>query len=162
MYYRHMDDTFVVFSYEDQTNRYSEHIIKSFVAKKIKQLEALPNFRPEKCPVYVRLPLLGSVSTQFEKQAKSAVKQCFSAVKPRVVCSTNDLFSTTSKDVLPTLQKSNVIYRLSCHCDRNSCRTELNNTSPYFSAHSLFSKNAYFLPVGVILPSRLIPAVSSF
>ena len=33
-----------------------------------------------------RLPWLGSVSTRFEKQVKSAVKQCFSAaVKPRLV-----------------------------------------------------------------------------
>ena len=47
---------------------------------------ALPKFGPERCPVYLRcLPWLGSVSTRFEKQVKSAVKQCFSAVEPRVV-----------------------------------------------------------------------------
>ena len=53
---------------------------------------------------------------RFERQVKSAVKQRFSAVKPRIVCSTKELFSAT-KDVLPALQKSNVIYRFSCHCD---------------------------------------------
>ena len=55
------------------------------MAMKIKQFHALPKFGPEKCPVYLRLPWLGSVSTRFEKQVKSAVKQCFSAVEPRVV-----------------------------------------------------------------------------
>ena len=83
----------------------------------MKQSHALPKFGPEKCPVYLRLPWLGSVSTQFEKQVKSAVKLCFSAVEPRVVYSTNGLLSATNKDVLPALQKSNVLYRFSCHCD---------------------------------------------
>ena len=86
------------------------------MAMKMKQLLALPKFGPEKCPVYLRLPRLGSVSTRFEKQVKSAVKQCFSAVEPRVVYSTNELLSATNKDVLPALQKSIVIYQFSCHC----------------------------------------------
>ena len=63
----------------------------------------------------MHLPWLGS--TWFEKQVKSAVKQCFSCGEPRVVYSTNELLSATNKDVLPALQKSNVIYQFSCHCD---------------------------------------------
>ena len=38
-------------------------------------------------------------------------------MKPRVVCSTNELLSATNKDVLPAIQKANVIYRFSCLCD---------------------------------------------
>ena len=87
------------------------------MAMKMKQFLARPKFGPEKCPVCLHLPWLGSVSTRFEKQVKSAVKQCFSAVEPRVVYSTNELLSATNKDVLPALQKSNVIYQFSCHCD---------------------------------------------
>ena len=83
----------------------------------MKQFHALPKFGPEKCPVYLRLPWLGSVSTRFEKQVKSAVKQCFFAVEPRVVYSTKELLPATNKDILPALQKSNVIYQFSCHCD---------------------------------------------
>ena len=59
------------------TNGYPEHVIKSFMAMKMKQFHALPKFGPEKCPVYLRLPWLGSVSTRFEKQVKSAVKLLF-------------------------------------------------------------------------------------
>ena len=90
------------------------------MSMKMKQFHALPKFGPEKCPVYIRLPWLGSVSTRFEEQVKSTVKQCFYAVEPRVVYSTkstNELFYSTNKDVLPALQKSNVIYQFSCHCD---------------------------------------------
>ena len=96
------------------TNGYPEHVIESFMAMKMKQFHALPKFGPEKCPVYLRLPWLGSVSTRFEKQVKSDVKQCFSAVEPRVVYSTNELLPATNKNVLPALQKNNVIYQFSC------------------------------------------------
>ena len=99
------------------SNGYPEHVIKSFMSTKIKQFHGLPKFGPEKCPVYLRLQWLGSVSTRFEKQVKSAVKQCFSAEEPRVVYSTNELLSATNKDVLFALQKSNVIYQFSCLCD---------------------------------------------
>ena len=87
------------------------------MAMKMKQFHALPKFGPEKCPVYLRLLWLSCVSNQFEKQVKSAVKQCFSAVEPRVVYSTSELLPATNKNVLPALQKSNVIYQFSCHCD---------------------------------------------
>ena len=84
---------------------------------KMKQFHSLPKLGPEKSLVYLGLPWLGSVSTWFEKQVKSAIKQCFSAVEPSIVFSTNKLLSATNKDVLPALQKSNVIYQFSCHCD---------------------------------------------
>ena len=87
------------------------------MALKMKQLHALPKFGPKKCPVYLRLPWLGSVSTRFEKQVKSVIKQYFSAVEPRIVYSTNKLLFATNKDLLRALQKSNVIYQFSCHCD---------------------------------------------
>ena len=78
------------------------------MAKKMKQFHALPKFGPGNCTVYLLLPWLGSTSTRFEKQVKSAVKQCFSAVEPRVVYSTNELLFATNKNVLPASQKSNV------------------------------------------------------
>ena len=97
------------------TNGYPENVIKSFMAMKMNQFYALPKLGLKKC--YLRLPWLGSVSTQFEKQVKSAVKPCFSAVELRVVYSTKKLLPATNKDVLPALHKSNMIYQFSCHCD---------------------------------------------
>ena len=102
-----------------QTNGYPEHVVKSFMAKKIKHFHALPKLGPERGPIQLRLRWIDSVSTRFEKQVKSAVKQCSAAVKPRVVYSTN-------KNVLPALQKSNVIYQFLCHCDSRyvGCTTQ--------------------------------------
>ena len=58
---------------------------------------------------------LGSVSIRSEKQVKSAVKKCCknktASVSSRAVYSTNILLSATNRDVLPALQKSNVIYQ---------------------------------------------------
>ena len=54
---------------------------------------------------------------RFQKQIKSAVKQYFLPVEPHVVYFTEELLSATNKDVLPALQKSNVIYQFLCHCD---------------------------------------------
>ena len=87
------------------------------MTEKMKQFQALPKVEPEKCPIYLHLPWLSSVSTRFEKQVKSAVKHCFSAVGRRVVYSTNELLSATKKDVLPALQKRNVVYQFSCQCE---------------------------------------------
>ena len=117
---------------------------------------------PEKCPVYLCLPLLGSDSTWFEKQVKSAVKQCFTTVEPRVVYSTNELLSTTNKDVLPALQKSNVIYQFSCHCDsryvgRTSQRLQ-DRTKQHVpkSIRSCSSSQKHLFPAP---PPRLIPSL---
>ena len=84
-------------------------------------------------------------------------------MKPRVAYSTNKLLYATNKDVLPTLEKSNVIYPFSCHCDsRHVCRTsqrlqdKIKQRVPNPSALALLSRNAYFLPVGANLPPRPI------
>ena len=67
--------------------------------QKMKQFQALSKFGPEKGPVYLRLLWLGSVSTRFEKQVKSAVKRVvprwkytISVVEPRVVYSINEFY----------------------------------------------------------------------
>ena len=64
------------------TNGYPDHVIMSFMAKKMKHFRAVPRFGPKDAP---SIPWLGSVSTRFEKQVKSAVKQCFCVVEPRIV-----------------------------------------------------------------------------
>ena len=147
-------------------NGYPEHVIKSFLAMKMKQFHALPKLGPEKCPIYLRLSWLGSVSTRFKKQVKSAAKQCFFAVEPRVFYSTKELLSATNKDVMPALQKSNMIYQFSYHCDSRyvGCTSQrlqdrIKQHIPKSIRSCSFSQNAYFLPVGANLPPRLIPSL---
>ena len=137
-----------------QNNGYLEHVIKSFMAMKMKQFYALPKFGPEKCPVYLRLPWLGSVFNRFEKQVKFAVKQCFSTVEPRVVYFTNELLSATNKDVLPALQKSNVIYQFSCHCDSRYAGRTSQRLQVRIKQHVPQSIRSCFVSQKRLLPAR--------
>ena len=49
-------------------NGYPNHIITSTFFKKIRQFNQSSQRGPKKCPVYLRLPWLGNVSTKFGKQ----------------------------------------------------------------------------------------------
>ena len=100
-----------------RANGYPDDVIKSAIAKKLKQFQEPITSGPEKCPVYLRLQWLGSISTKFEKQVKAAVSNCFFAVEPRIIFETKELVPATKKDVLLAHQQSNVIYEYSCHCD---------------------------------------------
>ena len=71
----------------------------------------------EKCPVYLKLPWIGNISTNCENQCKTAVSSCFGAVKLRVAFSTRKMLPTICKDVVPTKQQSMVIYKYMCRCD---------------------------------------------
>ena len=74
-----------------------------------------PKFGPEKMPaLYLHLPWL--ISFQNNLKNKSTVKHCYPTVEPHVAHKTNQLLPVANKDVLPTLQNSNVIYQFSLHC----------------------------------------------
>ena len=72
---------------------------------------------PEKCPVYVKLPWIGNVSSKFENQISKAIASCYYAVKPRVVYNTRVMLPSAKKDCVPTTQKSCVVYEFSCRCE---------------------------------------------
>ena len=87
-------------------------------------------------------------------------------MEPRFVYSTNELLSATNKDVLPALQKSNVIYQFSCHCDSRyvggtsqRLQDRIKQHVPKSIVLALLPKNAYFLLVGTNFPPRLIPSL---
>ena len=98
-------------------NNYPDYIIQSSISKTITQFNKPSHFGPKKCPVYLRLPWLGSILNKSEKQIKSAIHNCFYAVEPRVVFKTNEMLAATQKDVLPTHQQSNIVYQFRCRCD---------------------------------------------
>ena len=90
---------------------------RSWISKKIAQFSAAKPFGPEKCPVYLRAPWIGSASQQLEHQVKSAVQSCYGAVSPRLIFSSQCMLPAAKKDVLPANQRSMVIYEYVCHCD---------------------------------------------
>ena len=136
-----------------------ERVIKSLMAKKIKQFHDMPKFGFERCPVYVSLPLLVLFLPGLKSKQNLLSNSTFLLRNQALF--TNELFSATNEDVLPALQKCKVIYQFSCHCDnwyvsRSSqvYRTEFNNIRPRIYPFLLFLS-----AIGANLPPRLIPSL---
>ena len=98
-------------------NGYPEDIALKHIFKENAQLSTAKPFGPEKCPVYLKAPWIGSASQQLEHQIKSAVQNCYGAVSPRLIFSGQCMLPAARKDVLPANQRSMVIYAHVCHCD---------------------------------------------
>ena len=76
--------------------------MQSAFKRNLQQLNSIPVYTVEKCPVYLQIPWIGNVSIKFEKQITSAVKRCFFSVEPRVIFNTRQLLPAIKKDVLPS------------------------------------------------------------
>ena len=98
-------------------NGFSEIIINSTISKKIARFYQPVKESPQKCPVYLKLPWIRNISLKFGKQVKSNVKNCFSAVEPRVIFHTRIILPSIHKDAVPTAQQSLVVYQHVCRCD---------------------------------------------
>ena len=97
-------------------NGYPADVLLSCINQKLANFAEEKTFGPEKCPVYLKLPWIGNVSSKFENQINKAITSCFYAVKPRVVYSTRVMLPSAKKDSVPTTQKSCVVYEFSCQC----------------------------------------------
>ena len=100
-----------------RNNGYPESIIQSTISKKIALFNRKPKEGPQKCPIYLKLPWIGKISLNFEKQTKIAINRCYQAVEPRIIFTTRKILSAIHKDVLPSLQQSMVVYQYVCRCD---------------------------------------------
>ena len=49
------------------SNDYPENLINSRIKRKIEELKLPPNEGPEKCPVHLKLPWIGNISTKLKK-----------------------------------------------------------------------------------------------
>ena len=72
-------------------NGYTEDIVLKHISKKIAQFSTAKPFGPEKCPVYLRAPWIGSASQQLEHQIISAVQNCDGVVSPRLIFSSQSM-----------------------------------------------------------------------
>ena len=96
---------------------YPEDIELKHISKKIAQFSTAKPFGPEKCPVNLKAPCIGSASQQFEHQIKSAVQNCYKAVSLRLIFSSQCMLSAAKKDAQSANQRSMVIYKYVCHWD---------------------------------------------
>ena len=76
-----------------------------------------PKEEPQNCPIYLKLPWIGKISLNFEKQTKTAINRCYQAVEPRIIFTRRKSLPAIHKDVLLSLQQSMVVYQNVCRCD---------------------------------------------
>ena len=119
---------------------------------KMKQFHALPKFEPEKCPVYLRLPWLGLFLPGLKRKLNLLSNSAFPLGNH--VLFTNKLLSATNKDVLPALQKSNVIYQFSCHCDSRYVGRTSQTLQDRIKQHALKSTRSCSSSQKRLLPAR--------
>ena len=71
---------------------------------------------PQKCPVYLKLPYLGNIFEKFSMKISDEINQVFGSVRLTTNLYTDGPVCGVYKDVSPTHEESNIIYKFSCHC----------------------------------------------
>ena len=97
-------------------NEYPEEVIDVNIRYTVTRFTN-PNkvFGPPKCPVYSRLPWVGSASQSFADKIASSVYR-YQAVNLRPIFTTRPAFNSTNKEKLPIFKQSNLIYTFGCRC----------------------------------------------
>ena len=96
-------------------NGYPTNVIERIITATLRQQPK--KFGPKKCAVYLRLPWKGRRPAEVVEAAVSkAVTSTYPMCEVKVVYGTHAAFRASVKDVLPTHQKSNVIYLFRCRC----------------------------------------------
>ena len=67
--------------------------------------------------MYLRVPWIGNPSTNLEKEVKTALESWYGSVSTRLVFTSKRMLPVARKDILPTTQKSFIMYEYKCHCD---------------------------------------------
>ena len=101
----------------DNISGYPKNVFNAQITKKIAQFSTLKRFGSEKCPVYLRVPWIDKPSTNLKNEIKTALESCYGSVSTCLVLTSKRMLPVARMDVLPTTQKSSVIYEYKCHCD---------------------------------------------
>ena len=99
-------------------NGYPEDVIDiniKHTGTKFKNLNKV--FGPLKCPVYFRIPWVGSTSQSFADKIASSVYRCYHAVNLKPIFTSRPAFNSTNKDKLPIFKQNNLIYEFTCRCN---------------------------------------------
>ena len=100
------------------SNGYPEEVIVDTINKTVyKFRNNIRPLGPSKCPVYVRLPWIGSPSQLIADKVSSSVTCGYNAAMIQTIFTTQSAFRSIHKDVLPIFQQSNLIYKFQCHCN---------------------------------------------
>ena len=69
-------------------NRYQEDVLLFCIKQKLANFAEEKPFGPEECPIYLKLPWIGNISSRFENQIGKAIAFYIYAVKPHLVHNT--------------------------------------------------------------------------
>ena len=96
-------------------NGYPENVIDINIKHTVTKFKNLNKvFGPLKCPVYFRIPWVGSASQSFADKIASSVYCCYHAVNLRPIFTLRPAFNSTNKDKLAIFKQSNLIYKFTC------------------------------------------------
>ena len=98
-------------------NGYPEDVIDNNIKHTVTKFKNMNKvFSPPKCPVYFRLPWVGSATESFANKIASSVF-CYHAVNLRPIFTLRLAFNSTNKHKLPIFKQSNLIYKFVCRCN---------------------------------------------
>ena len=98
-------------------NGYPLEVIQSSIKAVQLQQKKDPVFGPEKCPVYLKLPYIGMAAKRFKIAVQRSVHNEYHNARAVVIFQARKMLPNLSKDVLPLLDTTNVIYKFMCCCD---------------------------------------------
>ena len=98
-------------------NGYPKSVVDRHINNKLKSFGEPKSYGPEKCPLTIKLPWLGSVSSTFADQISNTITGCFFSTKVRVLFKTRTILPSFTKDSLPTFHMNLTIYQFKCRCD---------------------------------------------
>ena len=97
-------------------NGYPLSILDGVVNDVIIKFDRASRYTVSRCPVYLRLPYIGSRSERLAKSITTAVCRCYFSAAVRVIFHTHTAFVSMRKDVSPPHHINSVIYIYTCSC----------------------------------------------
>ena len=76
-------------------------------------------YGPEKCPIALVSPYIGSQSTSFERAIRRITEKVYHSVKPPVIFKSHPILTPTGKDLIINKNSSSVVYTFQCCCEIN-------------------------------------------
>ena len=97
-------------------NRYPLSVLDGVVNDVMIKFDGASRCTVNRCPVYLRLPYIGSRVERYPKSITTVVGRCYISAAVRVIFHTHTAFVSIRKDVLPPHHINSVIYKCTCSC----------------------------------------------
>ena len=102
-----------------QSNGYPKELVSKTIQSYREKITTPKMYGPQRCPVPIKLPFLGTTSSKCERELNVMTRRCFYSVEPRVIFTSKPILSHVLKDHIPVNETSLVIYQFKCCCESN-------------------------------------------